>query len=87
MADGKTIEAAVPRMKTKYNEEVFNKLKEKYDLKNVMQVPKIEKIVVNMGIGGARENKGMLKLNRKLGFEVAPLPEDPSLMHVSLRIS
>ena len=33
-----------------------------------------------------RENKGMLNLNRKLGFEVAPLPEDRSLMHVSLRI-
>ncbi len=33
-----------------------------------------------------RENKGMLKLNSKFGFEVKPLPEDRSLMHVSLRL-
>jgi acetyltransferase len=33
-----------------------------------------------------RENKSMLKLNRKLGFEVTPLPEDRSIMHVSLQI-
>jgi len=51
----------VPRLKKKYEEEVAPKLREKYGLKNVMELPRIEKIVVNMGIGGASENKAMLE--------------------------
>ena len=53
-------EAVAPRLKAKYDEDVASKLKEKYGLKNVMQIPRLEKIVVNMGVGGAKENKGML---------------------------
>lgn len=33
-----------------------------------------------------RENDNMLRLNRRLGFEVHPLPDDPGIMHVSLRL-
>ncbi|MHC4942482.1 MAG: 50S ribosomal protein L5 [Planctomycetota bacterium] len=57
--------AAKPRMKTKYDDEVFSKIKEKYALKNVMEIPKLEKIVVNMGVGGARENKNMMEAATK----------------------
>jgi large subunit ribosomal protein L5 len=57
----KAEESYVPRMREKYMEDVAPKLREKFGLKNVMQIPKIEKIVVNMGVGGARENKAMLE--------------------------
>lgn len=42
-----------PRLKTKYQEEIRPALKEKFGYKNPMQIPKIEKIVVNMGVGEA----------------------------------
>ena len=46
-------EKYVPRLKTKYNEEVRAKLQEQFNYKNVMMIPKFEKIVVNMGVGEA----------------------------------
>ena len=52
------------RLKVKYNEEQYRKskgliasqLKEKFGYKNVMQVPKLEKIVLNMGLGSEKDN-------------------------------
>jgi large subunit ribosomal protein L5 len=49
-------EKYVPRLKKKYKEEVVPALMKKFGYKNVMQVPKIEKIVVNMGVGEAVQN-------------------------------
>ncbi len=46
----------VPRLKEKYEKEIKLALKEKLNLKNIMQVPKLEKIVVNMGVGEATQN-------------------------------
>jgi large subunit ribosomal protein L5 len=46
----------VPRLKKKYQEEVVPLLMKKFGYKNVMEVPKIEKIVVNMGVGEAVQN-------------------------------
>jgi large subunit ribosomal protein L5 len=43
----------VPRLKQRYNETVRQQLKEQLGLDNVMQVPRFEKIVVNMGVGDA----------------------------------
>jgi len=40
-----------PRLKKVYKEEVISRLIERFKYKNIMQVPKIEKIVLNMGIG------------------------------------
>jgi large subunit ribosomal protein L5 len=60
MEEAKAAENGIPRMKRKYLEEVSSRIREKYNLANVMQIPKIEKIVVNMGVGGAKENKGMM---------------------------
>jgi large subunit ribosomal protein L5 len=60
MEDQKGEERYVPRLSRKYAEDVAPRLKEKFGLKNIMQIPKIDKIVVNMGVGGARENKAML---------------------------
>lgn len=44
------------RLKTKFNEEVTPKLVEQFGYTSVMQVPKVEKIVVNMGVGDAVSN-------------------------------
>jgi large subunit ribosomal protein L5 len=47
-----------PRLKTKYREEIVGKLQEQFQFGNVMQVPGLTKIVVNMGVGeAARDSK------------------------------
>ncbi len=47
-----------PRMKTRYNDEIKQALREKFDFANVMQVPGVVKVVVNMGVGeAARDSK------------------------------
>ncbi len=46
-------EKYVPRLKTKYNETVKQQLQDKFQYENVMMIPKMEKIVVNMGVGEA----------------------------------
>ena len=48
----------IPRLREKYNTEVAQALKDQLELDNVMQVPRLDKIVVNMGIGeGVSEPK------------------------------
>ena len=47
-----------PRLKTKYREEIVTKLRDEFQFDNVMQVPGLTKIVVNMGVGeAARDSK------------------------------
>ena len=49
-----------PRLKVKYTDEIVNQLKEKFGYENVMQIPKLEKVVINMGLGSEKDNpKGM----------------------------
>lgn len=48
------------RLKEKYLNEVVPSLKEKYSYKSVMQVPKLEKIVINIGVGDATTNSKLL---------------------------
>ena len=42
-----------PRLRTRYNDEIRDQLKDTLELDNIMLVPKIEKIVLNMGVGDA----------------------------------
>jgi large subunit ribosomal protein L5 len=49
------------RLKAKYNDEIIPSLKEKFNYKNVMEVPKLEKIVINMGVGDATTNSKLLE--------------------------
>ena len=49
------------RLKEKYLNEVVPSLKEKYNYKSVMEVPKLEKIVINMGVGDATTNSKLLE--------------------------
>ncbi len=51
---------AIPRLKEKYNKEIVPALVEQLSLENVNMVPRIEKIVVNMGVGGAAADSKQL---------------------------
>ena len=59
MADATTY--PVPRFKVRYNEEVRAALKDELELGNVMDVPRFEKIVINMGVGEAVANSSLLE--------------------------
>ncbi len=49
------------RLKEKYNNEIVPSLREKYNYASIMEVPKLEKIVVNMGVGDATTNAKLLE--------------------------
>jgi large subunit ribosomal protein L5 len=49
------------RLKEKYRKDVMSALKEKFNYSSIMQVPKIEKIVLNMGLGEAVQNSKALQ--------------------------
>jgi large subunit ribosomal protein L5 len=53
--------AVVPRLKQRYDNEIQPQLKSELGLNNVMQVPRLEKIVVNMGVGRATQQKSLLE--------------------------
>lgn len=46
----------MPRLKEKHNSEVIKAMMDKFGYKNVMQVPRLEKVVINMGVGEAIQN-------------------------------
>ena len=50
----------VPRLKEKYVNEVAQQLKEQLGITNDMEIPRLEKIVVNMGVGGATQDSKLL---------------------------
>jgi large subunit ribosomal protein L5 len=51
----------IPRLQEKYEKEVVPALMEKFAYKSVMEVPKLEKIVINMGVGEAKDNPKVLE--------------------------
>ena len=52
---------AAPRLKSRYREEVQAQLKQELGLANVMEVPRLEKIVVNMGVGRATQQPSLIE--------------------------
>jgi large subunit ribosomal protein L5 len=57
-----TIEApAKPRLRERYDSELRTKLKDDLGLGNIMQVPRLEKIVINMGVGAATQQASLLE--------------------------
>ena len=48
-------------LREKYNKEIIPSLREKYGYKSVMEIPKLDKIVVNMGVGDATTNSKLLE--------------------------
>ena len=53
------------RLKEKYNKEILPSLVEKYNYKSKMETPKLEKIVINMGVGDASDNSKLLEAAMK----------------------
>lgn len=53
---------ATPRLKDKYTKEVVGALKDKFQYKSIMQVPKIEKICINKGMGIAVTDKKLIDI-------------------------
>ena len=49
------------RLQEKYEKEIIPAMIEKFGYKNIMEVPRLEKIVINMGVGEARENQKVLE--------------------------
>jgi large subunit ribosomal protein L5 len=49
------------RLKTRYLEEIRPALKDKFGYSSIMQAPRLEKIVLNMGVGEAKQDRGMLE--------------------------
>ncbi|MCQ8773233.1 MULTISPECIES: 50S ribosomal protein L5 [Actinomycetes] len=50
-----------PRLKLRYREEIVGKLREEFSYENVMQVPGLTKIVVNMGVGDAARDSKLIE--------------------------
>jgi large subunit ribosomal protein L5 len=61
MSDVATTTRTVPRLKQRYTDEIKDRLKEQLGLGNVMQVPTLEKIVINMGVGRATQQPSLLE--------------------------
>jgi large subunit ribosomal protein L5 len=51
----------MPRLKDKYLTEVVPAMMEKFQYKNIMEVPKLEKVVLNMGLGDCKDNSKALE--------------------------
>ncbi len=58
MADTQTYE---PRLKVRYRDAIRTSLKDKFDYSNDMQIPKLEKVVINMGVGEAVADSKKIK--------------------------
>ena len=67
MADSATAEAYEPRLKTEYRERIRGKLREQFGYTNDMQIPRLDKVVLNMGIGEAVAD------SKKAGLAMADL--------------
>lgn len=50
-----------PRLKTKYKEEIVSSLKDKFGYRSIMQVPKLQKICLNQGVGEAVSDKRLIE--------------------------
>ena len=61
MATVTTSAAPQPRLRQRYDQEIRGQLKEQLGLANVMEVPRLEKIVVNMGVGQATQQASLLE--------------------------
>jgi large subunit ribosomal protein L5 len=81
---------ATPRLKEKYLKEIVPGLKEKFQYKSIMQVPKIEKICINKGIGAAVADKKMIdvgieEISTITGQKAVPTKSKKDISNFKLR--
>ena len=55
------VEGYIPSLQKKYKEEIVAKLQKEFGFKTIMQVPKLEKITINQGIGQATQDKKLVE--------------------------
>jgi large subunit ribosomal protein L5 len=65
VSDGREVAHAVPRLKKIFLEQVVAVLMEKHGYKNPFEVPRIKKVVINIGVSDARDNIQMLDVARE----------------------
>ncbi|WP_309117677.1 50S ribosomal protein L5 [Saccharothrix sp.] len=71
-----TVEKTVPRLKARYREEIVAELRKQFEYANVMQIPGVVKVVVNMGVGdAARDGKLIEGAVRDLSIITGQRPE------------
>jgi large subunit ribosomal protein L5 len=71
-----TTEKTIPRLKVRYREEISVELRKQFEYGNVMQIPGVVKVVVNMGVGdAARDGKLIEGAVRDLGIITGQRPE------------
>jgi large subunit ribosomal protein L5 len=71
-----TAEKIIPRLKTRYREEITAELQKQFEFANVMQIPGVVKVVVNMGVGdAARDGKLIEGAVRDLSIITGQRPE------------
>src|SRR5215212_7301497 len=83
-------QAYEPRLKTEYRERIRAQLKERFGYTNEMQIPKIDKLVINMGVGEAvadskKINSAMADLARIAGQKPVPTKALLSIATFKLR--
>ena len=80
----------VPRLKTKYREEIVPALMEQFQYSSIMQVPKLQKICVNQGVGAATQDKKLVETSLKemttiAGQKAVPTRAKKSVSNFKLR--
>jgi len=80
----------IPRLKQKYIKEIVPKLKDNFQFKSVMQVPKIKKIAINQGLGAAVNDKKLIQssvdeLTQITGQKAVPTYAKSSISNFKLR--
>ncbi len=87
----KVVEEKIPaRLKEKYAKEIIPKLKEQFGYKTAMQVPKLAKIVLNMGVGQATQDQKIIEeavkdLETIAGQKVSVRPAKKAISNFKLR--
>jgi len=81
---------ATPRLKKKYNDQIISGLREKFQYKSVMEVPKIVKITINQGLGKAVADKkiidtGVEELTTIAGQKAVPTIAKKAISNFKLR--
>jgi len=79
-----------PRLKTVYKEKIVSKLMEQFQYKSIMQVPKLQKICLNQGIGRATQDKklvdnALVEMTMIAGQKAVPTKAKKSISNFKLR--
>ncbi|MGB4838006.1 MAG: 50S ribosomal protein L5 [Saprospiraceae bacterium] len=80
----------IPRLKTKYREEIVPKLNEQFGYRTIMEVPRLEKICINQGVGSATQDKKLVdnavnEMTTITGQKAVPTIASKSISNFKLR--